>query len=321
MSQEEVLSSGDHQRWPGSASLNERIKKVIASHDNEEVARLNTESEGISLKPKDHINRAVANIFQQNYREAITDAGNALLLDSNDRLLRGRPYLHMGCALIGLTEFDHGFTVISEGIKIDSADIQLKRCLELARVEATSKRASLGSSRGTENTGDTFDGGEMWLKLEGDASTRGYRHDLEFQRKISEVRKDNLKLGEHLREDKQVLKALEILVNVKFSEDIGRVELEAEMERQGVEGSKERSAVPMLEKMSLAMILMIAGYKQSDIEKLCQMVEQQDKEVEKMAEEALAMELQKLAVKGANMVEEETGEVTRMDYTSPNSSS
>ncbi|KAI4370023.1 hypothetical protein MLD38_018410 [Melastoma candidum] len=293
------------------ASLRERMKKAIASGDHEEVARISTE--GISLYPRNlnfHVARASANIYLKNYREAIADAANALLLDQGHRLLRALPYFHMGRALFGLGEFDHGFTIVSEGLKIDSADTRLTWYLERARVAATSKRATLGHSSGTDNIGDLFEGGEMWLKLHGDAVAREFRHDLEFQRKVSEARRGNLKLGEYLREDKRLLKAFEILLNVKLVENIGRA-TEPEAEIDG-------NIVPLPRKLSNDMIFAIVEYKQPDLTMISgQMHSRQNmdsgkkaKEQEEESEEEaeLASELLKLVLEGANMAEKETEE-------------
>ncbi|KAI4311668.1 hypothetical protein MLD38_036546 [Melastoma candidum] len=279
MTQEHSPSSGDPPQLMESPSLNEKIKKAIVSYNHEEAARLY--SEGIALYPRNpnyHTGRATANIFLQNFQGAIIDSTNALLLDQGHKLLRGLPYLHMGRALIGLGEFDHAFTIVSEGLKVDSADMRLKRCLELARMAGTCKMATSGHSTGTDTIGDVFEGGEMWLKLDGDMVATEYRHDPEFRRKVSEARRDNLKLGKHLREDKRFLKAFESLLNVKFAENVGRAAPEAEIE----------------------------GYEQPELIKLCEMFSQVDVTAEKMAgeqeeeaEEAeVAEELLKLALEG-----------------------
>ncbi|KAI4311666.1 hypothetical protein MLD38_036544 [Melastoma candidum] len=289
---------------PPEGSLDERIRRAYQAHDLAEVLRLNTE--GIALYPQDpryYINRAAAKVSTYDFHGAIADGINGLLYNQDRRVHPAVPYLYMVIPLIGLSDFDSAFAIAEEVLKIDPEVGRIKACKEVAEVAGIYRRTVLGRSAGMDEIGDMFNAGEMWLKLERDAVARDYRHDPEFRRKLYQVRNDNQQLGKHLREDKRFLEAFGILLNVRFGENIGRVEPEANFERNEV--------LPQ-EKLHPDLISAIVGCKLPDMTKVFPPIGEQKRVAGKTTEEqaseeleaSLVKELAEMALEGATFVEE-----------------
>ncbi|KAI4370024.1 hypothetical protein MLD38_018411 [Melastoma candidum] len=298
MSQESPSTAGDLLTGPRSPSLDERIRLAVESDDQEEAVRLNTE--GITLYPQDPkypLGRAAANFFLNNYHEARADAMNALLLDPDNKIHRSQPFLYLSRSLVALMDYDSAFTMASAGLGIDPKDGGLIECLEFAQIAGIAKRDALRYAAGMDDDGDTFNGGEMWLKLENSAEAKGYRHDPEFHMKVFEARTEVLKLAKHLKEDERVLKSLGILLQVRFGENIGGGGNVSDFEWLGFQDDEKGNEDPLRETLR-EIISTVVNYTLPELMNLSLSLEEQERDGEPTTKEEA--ELDKVSSKGAS---------------------
>jgi len=191
-------------------------------------------TEAINLSPTNHIlysNRSASYASLHRYEEALSDAKKTIELKPD----WSKGYSRLGAAFIGLSKFDEAVDSYKKGLEIDPSNEMLISGL----ADASRSRVSSKSNPFV----DAFQGKEMWEKLTADPGTRVYLEQDDFVKTMKEIQRNPNNLNLYMK-DKRVMKALGVLLNVKFGGSSGE---DTEMK----EADERKEPEPEMEPMEL----------------------------------------------------------------------
>ncbi|KAH6818117.1 stress-inducible protein [Perilla frutescens var. frutescens] len=191
-------------------------------------------TDAINLAPTNHVlysNRSAAYASLNKFSEALSDAEKTVELKPD----WGKGYSRLGAAHVGLHSYNDAVSSYRKGLEIDPNNEALKS--GLADAEAALARSSRSrAGPGASPFGEAF-GPEMWVKLSGDPSTRGFLQQPDFVKMMQDIQKSPNNLNLYLQ-DQRVMQSLGVLLNLKFQSR--GAEEDAEMPSASGGGSPER---------------------------------------------------------------------------------
>ncbi|KAH6818098.1 stress-inducible protein [Perilla frutescens var. frutescens] len=193
-------------------------------------------TDAINLAPSNHVlysNRSAAYASLNKFSEALSDAQKTVELKPD----WGKGYSRLGAAHVGLHSYSDAVSAYKKGLEIDPNNEPLKSGLADAEAAlARSSRPRPGPGAGGSPFGEAF-GPEMWVRLASDPSTREYLQQPDFVKMMQDMQKNPNNLNLNLK-DPRVMKALGVLLNLKFQSR--GPEEDAEMRSASSGGSPER---------------------------------------------------------------------------------
>ncbi|CAK9171146.1 unnamed protein product [Ilex paraguariensis] len=167
-------------------------------------------TEAIDLSPTNHVlysNRSAAHASLNNFTEALSDAQKTVEIKPD----WSKGYSRLGAANLGLRQYEDAVSAYKKGLEIDPHNEALKSGLSDAQDALSRSNAPAQPNP----FGDVFSGPQMWTRLAGDPTTRGYLNQPDFVKMMQDIQRNPSNLNLHLK-DQRVMQALGVLLNVKL---------------------------------------------------------------------------------------------------------